>query len=77
MKLSSPDVVFQQSSQDLGIPAQQLMQVVSDGLNNQGLSVGMLWDDTVQGYPDYNQTDGRCWLLLFIRCHVILCRVRC
>ena len=38
--------------QDLGVPADDVSQAISDGLNDQGLSVTVQWDYDVPGLPD-------------------------
>ena len=44
--------------QEIGVPDNDVTQVLSDGLNDKGLSVSMQWDYDVPGYP--NATSGAC-----------------
>ena len=38
--------------QDLGVRAEDVSQAISDGLNDQGLSVTVQWDYDVPGLPN-------------------------
>ncbi|CAL8465713.1 g5249 [Coccomyxa elongata] len=50
--LSSARSLFQSISKDLGVGPDEVVQVVSDGLNEKGLSVTVQWDYDVPGYPN-------------------------
>lgn len=40
------------TSQELDVGPDEVVQVVSDGLNEKGLSVTVQWDYDVPGYPN-------------------------
>ncbi|CAL5225485.1 g8310 [Coccomyxa viridis] len=50
--LTSARSIIQSFHADLGVPADDVSQAISDGLNDQGLSVTVQWDYDVPGLPD-------------------------
>ncbi|BDA51598.1 probable choloylglycine hydrolase [Coccomyxa sp. Obi] len=50
--MSSARSLFQSISKELGVRPDEVVQVVSDGLNEKGLSVTVQWDYDVPGYPN-------------------------
>lgn len=50
--MSAARPLFQGISKELGVGPDEIVQVVSDGLNEKGLSVTVQWDYDVPGFPN-------------------------
>lgn len=47
------------AAQDIGVPKEDVIQAVSDGLNDRGVGVTVQWDYDVPGFPNSTSCDTK------------------